>query len=95
MRRLHHAGLLVRPDAGISDPKDLEGKNVGVRAYPSTTGVWTRFILMDEYGAPACPGIPAPTSLTLGSQMAQPEIGNHPMAEGCFASGITSICMKG
>jgi len=50
MRRFHHAGLLVRPDARITGPKDLEGKKVGVRAYSVTTGVWTRAILADEYG---------------------------------------------
>ena len=50
MRRFHHGGLLVRPDAGIHHPKDLEGKKVGVRAYSVTTGVWTRGILIDEYG---------------------------------------------
>jgi 4,5-dihydroxyphthalate decarboxylase len=50
MRNFHHRGLLVRPDAGIKSPKDLEGKKVGVRAYSVTTGVWTRQILIDEYG---------------------------------------------
>lgn len=50
MRRFHHGGLVVRPDAGINHPKDLEGKRVGVRAYSVTTGVWTRGILMDDYG---------------------------------------------
>ena len=49
-RRFHHSGLLVRPDAGISTPKDLEGKPVGVRAYSVTTGVWTRGVLIDEFG---------------------------------------------
>jgi 4,5-dihydroxyphthalate decarboxylase len=49
MRRFHHGGLLVRPDAGIKHPKDLEGRKVGVRAYSVTTGVWTRGILIDEY----------------------------------------------
>lgn len=49
LRRFHHAGLLVRPDAGIKTPKDLEGRKVGVRAYSVTTGVWTRGILIDEY----------------------------------------------
>ena len=49
-RRFHHGGLLVRPDAGIKQPKDLEGRKVGVRAYSVTTGVWTRGILIDEYG---------------------------------------------
>jgi 4,5-dihydroxyphthalate decarboxylase len=49
-RRFHHSGLLVRPDAGIGHPRDLEGRKVGVRAYSVTTGVWTRGILIDEYG---------------------------------------------
>src|SRR5215813_12749596 len=52
-RRFHHAGLLVRPDAGIGTPKDLEGRQVGVRAYSVTTGVWTRGILIDEFGLDA------------------------------------------
>jgi 4,5-dihydroxyphthalate decarboxylase len=50
MRRFHHAGFVVRPDAGIAKPKDLEGKRVGVRAYSVTTGVWTRGIFVNEYG---------------------------------------------
>jgi 4,5-dihydroxyphthalate decarboxylase len=50
MRRFHHGGLLVHRNAGIRHPKDLEGRKVGVRAYSVTTGVWTRAILMDEYG---------------------------------------------
>jgi 4,5-dihydroxyphthalate decarboxylase len=50
MRRFHHGGLLVRPDAAIKQPRDLEGRKVGVRAYSVTTGVWTRGILIDEYG---------------------------------------------
>jgi 4,5-dihydroxyphthalate decarboxylase len=53
VRRFHHAGLLVRPDAGIREPKDLEGKKVGVRAYSVTTGVWTRQALIDEFGLDA------------------------------------------
>jgi 4,5-dihydroxyphthalate decarboxylase len=50
MRRFHHGGFVVRPDAGIRKPKDLEGKKVGVRAYSVTTGVWTRGIFVNEYG---------------------------------------------
>ncbi|MCC6778740.1 MAG: PhnD/SsuA/transferrin family substrate-binding protein [Hyphomicrobiales bacterium] len=49
MRRFHHGGFVVRPDAGIRTPKDLEGKKVGVRAYSVTTGVWTRGIFINEY----------------------------------------------
>ena len=47
---IHHGGFVVRPDAGIRAPKDLEGKKVGVRAYSVTTGVWTRGIFVNEYG---------------------------------------------
>jgi len=50
VRRFHHEGLMVRPDAGIRTPKDLEGRKVGVRAYSVTTGVWKRGILQNEYG---------------------------------------------
>ena len=50
MRRFHHSGFVVRPEAGIKAPKDLEGKKVGVRAYSVTTGVWTRGIFTNEYG---------------------------------------------
>ncbi|NNM65806.1 MAG: ABC transporter substrate-binding protein [Burkholderiales bacterium] len=53
MRRFHHAGLLVRPDARVRSPKDLEGKKVGVRAYSVTTGVWTRQVLIDDFGLDA------------------------------------------
>src|SRR3974377_206776 len=50
MRRFPHAGFVVRPEAGIKVPKDIEGKKVGVRAYSVTTGVWTRGIFINEYG---------------------------------------------
>src|SRR6202166_1846624 len=50
MRRFHHSGFVVRPEAGIREPKDLEGKKVGARAYSVTTGVWTRGIFVNEYG---------------------------------------------
>ncbi len=49
-RRFHHAGLVYRDDAGIKEPKDLEGKRAGVRAYSVTTGIWTRGIMTNEYG---------------------------------------------
>src|SRR6267154_6532892 len=53
MRRFHHGGFVVRPDADIRVPKDLEGNKVGVRAYSVTTGVWTRGIFTNEYGLDA------------------------------------------
>ncbi len=51
VRAFHHGAILVNAKAGISRPKDLEGKRVGVnRGYTVTTGVWARSILQDEHG---------------------------------------------
>jgi 4,5-dihydroxyphthalate decarboxylase len=51
VRQFHHGAILVNKNAGITSPKDLEGKRVGVnRGYTVTTGVWARGILEKEYG---------------------------------------------
>jgi len=51
VRAFHHGAILASTKAGIANPKDLEGKRVGVnRGYTVTTGVWARSILQDEYG---------------------------------------------
>jgi 4,5-dihydroxyphthalate decarboxylase len=50
VRGFPHRSLAVNANAGISHPKDLEGKRVGVRAYTVTTGVWARAVLSDQYG---------------------------------------------
>ncbi|UCM29532.1 hypothetical protein LE197_06435 [Pseudomonas sp. PS1(2021)] len=44
----HCAGFNV--DFGHLDPKDIEGKKVGVRTYAQTTGLWIRGVLRHEYG---------------------------------------------
>jgi len=50
-RVFHHGAILVNTKAGIRNPKDLEGKTVGVhRGYTVTTGVWARSILQHQYG---------------------------------------------
>jgi 4,5-dihydroxyphthalate decarboxylase len=49
-RLFHHGGLLVQPDRRIRHPKQLEGEQVGVRAWSVTTGVWTRGIFAQEFG---------------------------------------------
>lgn len=49
-RRFHHGGIVCRPDADIREPRDLEGKRVGIRAWSMTTEVWTRGILAEEFG---------------------------------------------
>ncbi|MCR8724519.1 ABC transporter substrate-binding protein [Frigidibacter sp. ROC022] len=50
MRTFHHGTMVKLPDAGIEEPKDLEGRKVGIRAYSVTTCVWNRQILTEEYG---------------------------------------------
>ena len=51
MRAFHHGGILYNVRSGITTPKDLEGKRVGVnRGYTVTTGLWARSILQHEYG---------------------------------------------
>ena len=51
VRQFHHGAILVNKNAGITSPKDLEGKRVGVnRGYTVTTGVWARGILEKTYG---------------------------------------------
>jgi 4,5-dihydroxyphthalate decarboxylase len=50
LRQFHHAPMVYNVKSGVTSPKDLEGKKVGVRAYTVTTGVWARGILATEYG---------------------------------------------
>ena len=50
LRHFPHSAIAYNLKSGVQSPKDLEGKQVGVRAYTVTTGVWTRGILATEYG---------------------------------------------
>ena len=51
MRAFHHGAVVHNITTGIHDPKDLEGRKVGVnRGYTVTTGVWARAILQHHYG---------------------------------------------
>lgn len=51
VRGFHHGAIVYNTRSGISGPKDLEGRRVGVnRGYTVTTGVWARTILEDEHG---------------------------------------------
>jgi 4,5-dihydroxyphthalate decarboxylase len=67
----HCAGFNI--DVGHLDPKDIEGKRVGVRTYSQTTGLWIRGILRHEYGV----DLDKVTWMTLGdghlAEIADPE----------------------
>ena len=49
-RRFRHGFIYVNAAAGIREPKDLEGRRVGVRTWQTTAGLWGRGILQDEHG---------------------------------------------
>lgn len=50
VRDFHHGAIAHNIKAGLSSPKDLEGRRVGVnRGYTVTTGVWARSILQEEH----------------------------------------------
>jgi 4,5-dihydroxyphthalate decarboxylase len=51
VRGFHHGAVQYNTRSGITEPKDLHGRRVGVnRGYTVTTGVWARGILAEEYG---------------------------------------------
>lgn len=48
--RFQHHCAGFNSDFGHLNPKDIEGKKVGVRTYTQTTALWIRGILRHEYG---------------------------------------------
>jgi 4,5-dihydroxyphthalate decarboxylase len=43
-------GLVTAASASSTDPRDLNGKTLGIRSYTQTSGVWVRGILQDGFG---------------------------------------------
>jgi 4,5-dihydroxyphthalate decarboxylase len=48
--RFQHHCIGFNKELGQLNPKDIEGRKVGVRTYAQTTGLWVRGILQHEYG---------------------------------------------
>jgi 4,5-dihydroxyphthalate decarboxylase len=48
--RFQHHCIGFNKELGHLEPKDIEGRKVGVRTYAQTTGLWVRGILQHEYG---------------------------------------------
>jgi 4,5-dihydroxyphthalate decarboxylase len=48
--RFQHPFAIYNGERGTLTPADLNGKRVGVRAMTTTTGVWLRGILANDYG---------------------------------------------
>jgi 4,5-dihydroxyphthalate decarboxylase len=49
-RMFRHGFIFVNTRAGVTAPKDLEAKRIGVQGYQTTAAVWIRGILQREYG---------------------------------------------
>lgn len=51
VRGFHHQAIVASRRSEVTSPKDLEGRQVGVkRGFTVTTGVWARAILAEEHG---------------------------------------------
>ena len=48
--RFQHHCIGYNADFGVLKPKDIEGRQVGLRTYSQTTSVWTKGVLQHEYG---------------------------------------------
>lgn len=48
--RFQHHCIGFNVEHGLLEPKDIEGRKVGVRTYAQTTGLWVRGVLQHEYG---------------------------------------------
>lgn len=51
-RRFRHGFIFINTGKGIKQPKDLIGRNVGLKQFQSSAIVWMRGILAHEYGVP-------------------------------------------
>lgn len=49
-RKFRHSYIFLNVRAGIHEPRDLEGKRVGLRGWAATASLWVRGILQRFYG---------------------------------------------
>ena len=49
-RMFRHSYIYINKRTGIRSPADLNGKRIGVQNWLTTTAVWARGLLEDEYG---------------------------------------------
>lgn len=48
-RSFRHGAIFIRADRGINEPRNLEGKTIGLIEYDMTAAVYIRGMLRDEY----------------------------------------------
>ena len=49
-RIFRHRDIWVSAASGITDPKDLSGKRVGIQAWTNSASVWQRGLLAEDFG---------------------------------------------
>jgi len=49
-RAFRHSAIYLRKGSGIAQPKDLEGRRVGIPEWAQTAGIYVRGLLAHEYG---------------------------------------------
>ena len=49
-RRFRHGYIFVCTASGIREPRDLDGRRVGLRTWQTSAGLWARGILQDDHG---------------------------------------------
>ena len=49
-RRFRHGFIFINKSKGIAEPKDLNGKKVGIKTYQTTAILYLRGLLENEYG---------------------------------------------
>jgi 4,5-dihydroxyphthalate decarboxylase len=49
-RVFRHSAIYMRRNSSIKEPKDLEGKRVGIPEWAQTAGIYVRGLLQHEYG---------------------------------------------
>ena len=49
-RVFRHSAIYVREESGVHNPKDLEGRRVGIPEWAQTAGIYVRGLLQHEYG---------------------------------------------
>ena len=49
-RRFRHGYIFVATASGIREPKQLDGRRVGIRTWQTSAGLWARGILQDDHG---------------------------------------------
>jgi 4,5-dihydroxyphthalate decarboxylase len=91
-RGFHHRAAVVRASAGIREPRDLEGRTVGVnRGYTVTTGLWARGILRSEYGVDLDKITWLPTDVEHVAEYRAPANVDH----SCLGQAIADLLLSG